>query len=205
MSAQEAPRQRMFNVPTVTKWLLVANVAIFAVTATLPDATSDAIVGVLGFSSARYHGGFHLAALFDPITYQFLHGGIEHIAVNMLGLVAFGAGVEQRLGPWRFLAFYLVCGVIGAFAELAIDPHSTDLMIGASASISGLFGAILRFGAFRRTFWTLVAAWLVLNAVTGIAGVGSEGVPVAWVAHVGGFLAGLVLYPLLVRPAYAGK
>jgi membrane associated rhomboid family serine protease len=205
MSAADAPHQRMFNLPTVTKWLLAANVVIFAVMAFLPDQTTDAVVAMFGFTPARYHAGLSLPALFDPITYQFLHGGIEHVAVNMLGLVAFGAGVEQRLGSWRFLAFYLVCGVVGAFAEFAIDPHSADVMIGASASISGLFGAILRFGAFRRTFWTLVAAWLVLNAVTGIAGVGSEGVPVAWVAHVGGFFVGLLLYPLLVRPAFAGK
>jgi membrane associated rhomboid family serine protease len=211
MSAADAPHQRMFNLPTATKWLLVANVVIFAMMAILramgilSDDTTDAVVAVFGFTPARYFAGLSLAALVDPITYQFLHGGFEHIAVNMLGLVAFGAGVEQRLGSWRFLAFYLLCGVVGAFAELAIDPHSADVMIGASASISGLFGAILRFGAFRRTFWTLVAAWLVLNAVTGIAGVGSEGVPVAWIAHVGGFLVGLVLYPLLVRPAFAGK
>jgi membrane associated rhomboid family serine protease len=205
MSVTGAPRQRMINVPPVTRWLLIVNVAVFAVMAVLPDDTSDAIVGIFGFAPARYRGGLDIEALFDPITYQFLHGGIEHIAVNMLGLLAFGAGVEQRMGRWRFLGFYLVCGVIGAFTELVIDPHSADVMIGASAAISGLFGAILRFGAFKRTFWTLVAAWLVLNAVTGMAGVGSEGVPVAWVAHVGGFLTGLLLYPLLVRPAFAGK
>jgi membrane associated rhomboid family serine protease len=205
MSVTGAPRQRMFNLPLVTKWLLIANVAIFVVMVLLPDDTTDALVGMFGFAPARYRGGLQVEALFDPITYQFLHGGFEHIAVNMLGLLAFGPGVEQRLGPWRFLAFYLVCGVIGAFVDLVIDPHSADVMIGASAAISGLFGAILRFGAFKRTFWTLVAAWLVLNAVTGIAGVGSEGVPVAWVAHVGGFLAGLLLYPLLVRQDFVGK
>src|SRR5580658_8541387 len=120
MSAADAPHQRMFNLPTVTKWLLAANVVIFAVMAFLPDQTTDAVVAMFGFTPARYHAGLSLPALFDPITYQFLHGGIEHVAVNMLGLVAFGAGVEQRLGSWRFLAFYLVCGVVGAFAELAI-------------------------------------------------------------------------------------
>ena len=78
-------------------------------------------------------------------------------------------------------------------------------MIGASASISGLFGAILRFQAFRRGFWMLVVLWLVMNAVSGVVGLGSEGVPVAWVAHVGGFVAGLVLYSLFVRREFAGR
>ena len=89
MSAADAPHQRMFNLPTVTKWLLVANVVVFAVMAVLPDETTDAVVAIFGFTPARYHGSLSFAALFDPITYQFLHGGIEHVAVNMLGLAAF--------------------------------------------------------------------------------------------------------------------
>ena len=82
----------------------------------------------------------------------------------------------------------------GAFAEFAVAPGSADVVIGASAAISGLFGGILRFGVFRRGFWLLVALWLVMNAVTGIAGIGGAGEPVAWIAHVGGFVAGLLLF-----------
>jgi membrane associated rhomboid family serine protease len=197
----------MFNLPPMTRALLVANILVFAAMLLLPDATVDRLVELLGFLPARYGEGTGLTwpALVDPITYQFLHGSFAHVGANMLGLVAFGAGVEQRLGGWRLLVFYLICGVAGALAEFAIDPDSGAVMIGASAAISGLFGAILRFRAFRRGFWALVVLWLLVNAATGITGAGSEAEPVAWVAHIGGFFAGLLLFPLFVRREFAGR
>jgi membrane associated rhomboid family serine protease len=171
----------------------------------LPDAAADRIVELYGYTPTRYGEGLSWPALVDPVTYQFLHGGFAHLGANMLGLVAFGAGVEQRLGRWRLLAFYLLCGIIGAFTQFALDPGSDEVVVGASAAISGLFGAILRFRAFRRGFWMMVAIWFVANAVTGMVGVGSEGEPVAWVAHIGGFVAGLALFPLFVRREFAGQ
>lgn len=202
-SAPPAQRQPVFNLPPATKALLAANVLVFALMQVLPDQAADAIVALFGFAPARAFVGW--TALVDPVTYQFLHGGFTHLGVNMLGLLAFGAGVEQRLGPWRLVAFYLICGIVGAFAQFAVDPGSSEVMIGASAAISGLFGGILRLAVFRRGFWLLVAMWFLLNAVTGLAGIGSEGEPVAWVAHVGGFVAGLGLYPLFARREFKGK
>lgn len=207
MTPAASPHQPMFNLPPLTRVLLLVNFAIFALTWVMPDAAADRLIALLGFTPARYvaGGGATWPLIVDPISYQFLHGGLTHVGANMLGLMAFGAGVEQRMGPWRFLGFYLVCGIVGAFAEFAIDPNSTEVMIGASAAISGLFGAILRFRAFRRGFWTLVVLWLVVNTVTGVTGAGSDAQPVAWIAHVGGFVAGLVLFPLLVRREFAGQ
>jgi membrane associated rhomboid family serine protease len=202
-STDPAPRQPMFNVPPMTKAIVAANVAVFLVMLLLPDRTNDAIVGLFGFVPAQFTT-FGWAALLSPLTYQFIHAGFAHIAVNMLGLVAFGAGVEQRMARGRFLAFYLFCGVVGAMSEFALDPHSADAIVGASAAISGLFGAILRFGAFRRGFWLLVVLWFVINMVAGVTGLGAEGEPVAWVAHIGGFIAGLALYPLAVRREFRG-
>ncbi len=199
-----APRQPIFNLPPATKALIVANVVVFAVMLLLPGGLFDKISDLLGFVPARYPS-FNFWALVDPVTYQFIHAGFAHIAVNMLGLAAFGAGVEQRLGPVRFLVFYLVCGVVGAGTEWALDPASQDPMVGASAAISGLFGGVLRFGVFRRGFWLLIVLWLVMNTVAGVTGLGAEGEPVAWVAHIGGFAAGLLLYPLLVRREFRGK
>jgi len=199
--------QPMFNLPPMTKALLVVNLLVFAAMLLLPGATADRLVAVLGFVPARYASGEGMTwpALVDPITYQFLHGSFAHVGANMLGLLAFGAGVEQRLPRWRFLLFYLVCGVAGALAEYAFDRQSAEVMIGASAAISGLFGAILRFRAFRRGFWTLVVLWLLVNAATGITGAGSDAAPVAWIAHIGGFVAGLLLFPLLVRREFRGQ
>jgi membrane associated rhomboid family serine protease len=199
-----APRQPILNLPAATKALIVANVVVFALMLVLPDAWSDAASDLLGFVPARYPS-FTFWALVDPITYQFVHAGFAHIAVNMLGLAAFGAGVEQRLGRARYVLFYLVCGIAGAATEWALDPASQEAMVGASAAISGLFGGILRLAVFRRGFWLLVVLWLVMNAVAGVSGLGAEGEPVAWVAHIGGFAAGLLLYPLLVPRALRGK
>lgn len=203
-SEEAAPRQPMFNLPPATKALIVVNVAVFAVMLVLPGALADRIAEYLGFVPARYHA-FTVWALVDPVTYQFIHAGFAHIAINMLGLAAFGAGVEQRMGRTRFLLFYLACGIVGAFTQWALDPSSEDVVVGASAAISGLFGGILRLAAFRRGFWMLVVLWLVMNAVAGVSGLGAEGAPVAWVAHVGGFAAGLLLYPLAVRREFRGK
>jgi membrane associated rhomboid family serine protease len=208
IGADRGARQPMFNLPPATKAILFANVIVFAVLLLLPGRVDDAIVSIFGFEPDRYRAGWSgplWIAFVDPITYQFLHGGWTHIGVNMLGLVAFGAGVEQRLGPWRFLLFYLVCGVIGAFTQFAVAPGSSDVMIGASAAISGLFGGILRFAAFRRGLFMLIALWLVMNAAAGITGIGAQGMPVAWVAHIGGFVAGLLLFPILVRGEFRGR
>jgi membrane associated rhomboid family serine protease len=193
----------MLNVPPATKALVAANVIVFVVMLILPDDIDDAIVDIFGFAPARVFAGW--PAFVDPFTYQFLHGGFTHIGVNMLGLVAFGAGVEQRLGWWRLLIFYLLCGVVGAYTQFVVAPHSAEVMIGASAAISGLFGAILRLAVFRRGLWLLVGLWLVTNVLTGVAGIGGEGEPVAWVAHIGGFATGMLLYPLFVRREFRGK
>ena len=61
------------------------------------------------------------------MSYQFLHDGFTHVGVNMLGLVAFGAGVERRFGPWRLLGFYLLCGIAGAATQFIVGPGSSDL------------------------------------------------------------------------------
>jgi membrane associated rhomboid family serine protease len=199
------PKQPIFNMPPGTKALLAANVLVFAAMLILPGRIDDILVDTFGFTPANYRSGqaIEWPILVAPVTYQFLHAGFAHLGINMLALVAFGAGIEQRLGTWRFLVFYLLTGIIGAFTEFAVTPGSIDAIIGASAAISGLFGGILRFGVFRRGFWTLVVLWLVMNAVSGIAGVGSADEPVAWIAHAGGFAAGLLLYPLFVRRAFA--
>jgi len=196
----------IFNLPPMTKALLAVNCAVFLVEWLLPDRALDSLLDTFGFVPVRYLGWTESwwPALLAPISFQFLHEGASHLFANMLGLVAFGAGVEPRMGRWRFLVFYLLCGVAGAAAQFAATPHAIAALIGASAGVSGLFGAILRFGAFRRRFWLLVGLWLVMNLVTGTAGTLAVG-PVAWIAHVGGFVCGLLLYPLFVHEDFAGK
>lgn len=196
----------IFNLPPMTKALLLANGAVFLVECLLPDRWFDALIDTFGFVPVRYLGWTESLwpALIAPISFQFLHENLTHIFANMLGLVAFGAGVEPGMGRWRFLVFYLLCGMAGAAAQFAVGPHAITSLIGASAGVSGLFGAILRFRAFRGRFWLLVGLWMVMNVITGTSGTLAVG-PVAWIAHIGGFVCGLALYPLFVHDAFAGK
>jgi membrane associated rhomboid family serine protease len=195
-----SPHQPAFNLPPMTKWLLAVNVGVYLLRLILPAGLDDSLVFDLGFVPLRYHAGEWLSwpAVVSPITYQFLHASLLHLGVNMLALVAFGAGVEQRVSGGRFLVFYLLCGIAGAAAQFVVAPNADDLLIGASAAISGLFGAILRFRVARQGIWLIVVIWLVTDVVTGVSGVGSAE-PVAWVAHLGGFATGLILFPLFDR------
>jgi len=194
------PRQPILNIPPATKALLIANIAVHGVRQLLPDTLDDWVIGNFAFIPARYTmpGGFSWTALVAPLTHQFLHANLAHLAMNMLALLAFGAGVERRLGSLPMVVFTLICGLAGAAVHFAVYPYSMDPVIGASGAISGLFGAVLRFqfrGGRSGSIWPMVGLFLVLNVVTGVTGMGApEGETVAWVAHTGGFLAGLFLF-----------
>lgn len=201
-------RQPIFNIPPVTKALLAVNVAIHLLRQLLPDAVDDQLLAIFGVLPARYLQAPETTGLaswpvwIEPVSYQFLHAGWVHLGVNMLSLVAFGSGVEQRLGRARYLVFYLICGVLAAATELVVDGAEVSLLIGASGAISGLFGAILRFQMRDwRQLLPVATLWLALNVITGSQGmmIGTDIVPIAWIAHIGGFVAGLALFPLLAR------
>jgi membrane associated rhomboid family serine protease len=145
------------------------------------------------------------------ISSMFLHGGLLHIAGNMLYLWIFGNNVEDAMGHGRFIVFYLICGVAAALTLAFINPESAVPMIGASGAISGvLAGYVLLFPRARVTvivplgiifyplalsaFW-VVSFWFVMQLVAA-AFSNPEQPGVAWWAHVGGFAAGLLLTPL---------
>jgi membrane associated rhomboid family serine protease len=145
------------------------------------------------------------------ITSMFLHGGFLHLAGNMLFLWVFGNNIEDRLGRIRFLVFYLVTGLAGSLAHIAMNPGSQIPTIGASGAISGLMGAyivlfpharihsvvpipILFFliGRIRLPAYVVLGIWFVSQFLIG-TGQQPEGGGVAWVAHVGGFIAGVIM------------
>jgi len=143
-----------------------------------------------------------------PLSYQFLHADLLHLGVNMGFLMAFGTVVERRLGAGRFLALFLVTGALGAFGMLptfAAAPEPT-LVIGASGSISGLFGALVRFafadrpppGRLLSPAALAALSFFAINLLIGFTGLsGSDTVRgVAWEVHLGGFIAGWLLFPL---------
>lgn len=168
--------------------------------------------------------------LWTLLTYAFLHGSWTHVLLNTIWLVAFGPPVAQRFGAFRFLVFMAVASVLSALAQWASAPMVFAPLIGASGAVSGLMGAVTRFmfqpgaplgpSGFRRADVTTVRAatfrgtlldprariflgiWFVTNFVFGAfaQALGLSDMPVAWVAHVGGFLTGLLLFRVFDRP-----
>lgn len=153
---------------------------------------------------------------------MFLHGGFFHVAGNMLYLWIFGNNIEDRLGHIRFLIFYIIAGVVAAYAHAITSPRSLVPMIGASGAVSGVLGAyILLFPhssvhtiVFFGFFWQIIKVpalivigfWAIIQFVNGIItkGLMAEG-GVAWFAHIGGFLFGLLTIRLwLPKRRYRG-
>ncbi|HSE96101.1 MAG TPA: rhomboid family intramembrane serine protease [Methylomirabilota bacterium] len=160
------------------------------------------------------------APLLTVFTSMFLHAGVAHLAGNMLYLWVFGQSVEDALGRGRFLVFYLLGGGLAAAAQYQADPASAIPMVGASGAVSAVLGAYLLLHPHARVkilvivgfFWRVVAVpalvvlglWIVVQFVAGALSAGGglgreESGGVAVLAHVGGFLAGILLLPLF-RP-----
>jgi membrane associated rhomboid family serine protease len=189
----------------VTFWLIAVNVLVHLVLQTLSPGQQDAVVNTLGFDPATLRQPVTAIGLLSLVTYQFLHGGWEHLGFNMITLLAFGSGVERALGTLRYLLLYEVAGIAGALLQGVLAQNDNGgVMIGASASISGLFGAFLSLSNLQTSgrgvmgIVPMALLWIGMLALTGILGVGAQGMPVAWIAHIGGFLAGL-LYGLALR------
>ena len=145
-----------------------------------------------------------LTVYFNFLSSMFMHGGIAHIFGNMLFLFIFGDNLENLLGHIRYAAFYLVCGVAAAVAQIATGPDSIIPMLGASGAISGVLGGYIllfpqrRVRAIMFNFVTTVPAfvatgiWIVYQIVLGYLSPAAGG-GVAYAAHIGGFFAGLAL------------
>ena len=150
-----------------------------------------------------------------PLTSMFLHGGWGHLLGNALFFGVFGDNVEDELGRGRFLAFYLVCGLAAAAAQIAVDPASPVPMVGASGAIAGVLAGYVRLHPHARVHmlvppffvlpfpaWLVIGWWFVLQvlaALPQVSGVRVE-TEVAVLAHVGGFVAGwLLVRPMLPR------
>lgn len=203
--------------PRVTQGLILLNVAAFVWSyLVLQGAAQQLFFFDYSFIPLRLHFGARLDTL---ITAMFLHGGWLHIGGNMLFLWIFGDNVEARLGHWRFLAFYLGCGVAAGLAQYLHDPYSRMTILGASGAIAGVLGAYLRFYPKARIdvffffliFWKTIPipAWLVLGYWIGINVWSGLSDPlladgVAYWEHIGGFIAGFALSLLFKRPQQPG-
>lgn len=165
-------------------------------------------------------GGWATAWLWFPawtklVTHAFLHADLTHLVFNSLWFLVFGSIVARRTGTWRFLALFLLTTVAGGLVHVLVYPQSMTPVIGASGAVSGILGASFRFilrgwhtptdapllPLFSRTVLLAALVWSLLNFALGTIGFTPDGFGalIAWEAHMGGFLAGLVLFPLFDR------
>jgi membrane associated rhomboid family serine protease len=173
----------------------------------------------------RFPMGERLVCLTDPgrqvshlITSMFLHGSWMHLLGNMWFLWIFGNNIEDSMGRLRFIVFYLLCGLAAAFGQIVTNPNSAIPMVGASGAISGVMGgylilypnvrvyAMIPLGFFLTSValpaWVMLGYWFLIQFVSGLLTMAGDMGGVAFWAHVGGFVAGVVLIKLFVRDDY---
>ncbi len=200
------------SAPIITVTLVLVNIGIFLWSFTLSQSGTEHLVRSFGLMPKDLLVAFTLRPELLPyniltiFTSMFLHGGILHVGGNMLYLWIFGNNVEDAAGHGRFLLFYLLSGVAAALAQCSSDPASTAPLIGASGAVSGILGAYLllypkakvKTLIFIFIFMTTaeIPAMLFLTLWFFIQILFSHGQGVAWFAHIGGFLFGLVTIKL---------
>ncbi len=210
----------------IVNWLLViVNVLVFVlIELPLGQSGLDRLVSVYGVTpdlcAAPLLHGLARGSIPGPnvlvggcaiplFTSMFLHGGWLHIIGNMWVLIIFGDNVEDRLGSLRYLAFYLVCGLLSGLTQAFVAPTSNVPAIGASGAIAGVLAAYLVFFPRARVLtlipiiiipWFVnipsvifIGIWFLIQFFNGVLGLGAAGGGVAYWAHVGGFMSGLIL------------
>lgn len=203
------------SVPVVTLLLIAVNVIIFAYQFLLGPTAGEALIRTYGLVPSKIGlalAGRHYTlaqALLPFFTCMFLHGGFLHIIGNMLFLWVFGGNVEDRLGHIPYLVFYTVCGIASGISEVAFSWGSHIPSIGASGAISGVLGAYIVFFPGSRILTLIplfiiwftaripavifIGLWFLVQFLSGVGSLGSvNSGGIAWWAHVGGFLVGLL-------------
>ena len=203
--------------PIVTYALIAINILVFVLLELPQGDNLDAFLTRWGTVPAQIVAGNGLITL---ITSMFLHGGWLHIGSNMLFLWIFGDNVEDAFGHALYLVFYLVCGIVASLAQVLVNASSNVPGVGASGAIAGVLAAyIILFGArpvrvLMQGFLTsvpsyvMIGLWFVTQLLSGFGSLGQDGGGVAYWAHIGGFVCGLVLTFLLrgiARPRAAGS
>ena len=207
--------------PYVTVTLIGLCGLVFLWQMTLDPESAQIAVYRFGMIPARVLGDVGFPAELSTIpawttifTSMFMHGGFMHLAGNMLFLWVFGDNIEESMGHVPFVVFYMICGVAAALAQGFLDPDSTIPMIGASGAISGVLGAYLLlhpfatirvfiflglFATITRVPAVLVLGFWAVGQFISAAATPLDQPGIAFWAHIGGFVAGLVLVPLFKR------
>jgi membrane associated rhomboid family serine protease len=212
--------QPRYSTPYVNGFLIAVNILVYLFQASLDPRSYDLLAhqfGVVPSHLSAFLAGsprYPLAAIVIPFfTSMFLHAGWLHVLGNMWFLFIFGDNVEDYLGHFRYLLFYVLCGLFAMATQVAVYPHSSLPTVGASGAIAGVLGAYFILYPRARVLtwffvfvlyipaWIILGYWFVLQFLAGaatlsVAQTGRDVGGVAVWAHVGGFVAGLVMVKL---------
>jgi membrane associated rhomboid family serine protease len=211
--------------PLVNTLLITLNVIAFLMELSVPPHNRPRMVYMLGLIPAEFLQNLDAGEATSLVTSMFLHAGWMHLLSNMLALYIFGDNVEDRMGPARYLVFYLLCGFLASFTHIYFNARSTIPSIGASGAIAGVLGAYLLLYPAARVItlipififpWLVelpvifyLGFWFVTQLLSGTLEIvhtvyspnARDGGGVAYWAHAGGFLAGALLVKLFARPS----
>jgi membrane associated rhomboid family serine protease len=210
--ARKGKSEPIFNLPPVTQIaclvLILVQLALTALDYIMPELR-DAVFLTGAFIPARYTVMTELgwSAFTSPVTHMLLHGGWLHLGMNVAMMAAFGTGFERDFGGKKLLLVLLVTGLAGALAHFLFYMTAATPLIGASGGISGVIGVCIlmmtdkssRIQGARITPWPFIAIWIGMAVFFGVFGMsGAEG-EIAWTTHIGGFIAGLLLYKPIIK------
>lgn len=208
-----------YKKPIVTPLLIGINVLVFLYQFSLGPGVEGFVLkyGAIPYHVTHLGKVAHYATFPVPLTLftaMFLHGGFLHLLGNMLYLWIFGDNVEDRLGRFKFILLYLISGLVASLSHILTSPNSSVPMIGASGAIAGVLGAymvafpyarvltMVFFGFFVRIIripaFFVLGFWFILQLIYALPSLGAQNVGgVAFFAHIGGFLSGILLFYLL--------
>lgn len=216
--------QPRFSTPYITYFLITLNLVIFFFESQLDSRSIRSLFYHFGLVPAHVTGALAGQHSFNPVevllpflTSMFLHGGWAHVIGNMWFLWIFGDNIEDYLGHFKYIVFYLLSGIVAAGAQMMLTPHLDAPTVGASGAIAGVLGAYFILYPRARVLtwffifvfyvpaWAMLGYWFVLQFLSGAASsvvdAGQTGTGVAFWAHVGGFIAGVVLIKIFPERA----
>lgn len=205
-------------VPLITYALILLNIIVFIFQTTM-GAGGQELVYRFALIPSRFTSGFSIGNLANILTSMFMHGGLAHIIGNMLYLWIFGDNVEDAMGKGRYLVFYILGGVTASLAHIVTNPNSQIPTVGASGAIAAVLGAylvlyprqrvltVIPLGFFMRITMLpaslVLGMWFILQFFQGVMSMGGPDVGgVAFWAHIGGFVTGVVLANPFKQPRY---